>query len=290
MAIENITITDDNGDPKKVAVDTFDTDNHAQIIKMAYGAEDAAPTLVSATDPLPVDDGRHQPFAPGAGDAIAGNVSLGMDVRAGTLVYNGSTWDRARGDITNGVDVDVTRLPALPAGDNNIGNVDVVTLPGVEGKAAADAAISGNPVQIGGRASTATPTAVSADGDAVPVWLTRLGQLIAQIGAPVDRIVTGTLNRTNTTGADIIAAQGAGVKIVVTAIVVTNKHATQGTNVSVRRGTTAVQTNYAAPAGGGWALQNPAGLFVTAANEAVTGICGTSGADVDFSVFGYTTA
>lgn len=33
------------------------------------------------------------------------------------------------GDATNGLDVDVTRLPALPAGDNNIGNVDIVTVP-----------------------------------------------------------------------------------------------------------------------------------------------------------------
>lgn len=33
------------------------------------------------------------------------------------------------GDATNGLDVDVTRLPALPAGDNNIGNVDLVTVP-----------------------------------------------------------------------------------------------------------------------------------------------------------------
>lgn len=33
------------------------------------------------------------------------------------------------GDAANGLDVDVTRLPAIPAGDNNIGNVDVVTLP-----------------------------------------------------------------------------------------------------------------------------------------------------------------
>lgn len=50
------------------------------------------------------------------------------------------------GDATNGLDVDVTRLPSLPAGsanigdvdiasiaagDNNIGNVDVVTLPSI---------------------------------------------------------------------------------------------------------------------------------------------------------------
>lgn len=33
------------------------------------------------------------------------------------------------GDATNGMDVDVTRLPALPAGTNNIGDVDVLTLP-----------------------------------------------------------------------------------------------------------------------------------------------------------------
>jgi len=45
------------------------------------------------------------------------------------MLYNGTTWDRIRGDTTNGVDVDVTRLPALPAGTNNIGDVDVLTLP-----------------------------------------------------------------------------------------------------------------------------------------------------------------
>lgn len=35
------------------------------------------------------------------------------------------------GDAANGLDVDVTRLPALPAGTNNIGDVDVLTLPAV---------------------------------------------------------------------------------------------------------------------------------------------------------------
>jgi hypothetical protein len=49
-------------------------------------------------------------------------------VGAAALLYNGTTWDRQRGDITNGLDVDVTRLPALPAGGNNIGDVDVLTI------------------------------------------------------------------------------------------------------------------------------------------------------------------
>lgn len=40
------------------------------------------------------------------------------------LLYNGATWDRLRGDTTNGLDVDVTRLPALATGANTIGKVD----------------------------------------------------------------------------------------------------------------------------------------------------------------------
>lgn len=44
-------------------------------------------------------------------------------------MFNGTTWDRMRGDITNGLDVDVTRLPALVAGTANIGDVDVLTVP-----------------------------------------------------------------------------------------------------------------------------------------------------------------
>lgn len=42
-------------------------------------------------------------------------------VGAAVELFNGTTWDRARGDTTNGLDVDVTRLPALAAGSNVIG-------------------------------------------------------------------------------------------------------------------------------------------------------------------------
>ena len=39
------------------------------------------------------------------------------------------TFEDIGGDAANGLDVDVTRLPALAAGTNNIGDVDVLTLP-----------------------------------------------------------------------------------------------------------------------------------------------------------------
>lgn len=82
------------------------------------------------------------PAAAALADAAANPTT--PTVGAASLVFNGTTWDRARGDTGNGLDVDVTRLPALvagtanigdvdvasiAAGDNNIGNVDIASLP-----------------------------------------------------------------------------------------------------------------------------------------------------------------
>lgn len=77
-------------------------------------------------------------------------------------------------------------VTALPAGTNNIGDVDVLTLPNVTlaagtntnevvGDVAHDAAIAGNPLTIGGVASAAAPSDVSADQDAVRAWFLRNG-------------------------------------------------------------------------------------------------------------------
>lgn len=45
----------------------------------------------------------------------------------------------------------------------------------VQGQVASDGVAAGNPVYVGGYASTAAPTSMSADGDVVPVWLSRKG-------------------------------------------------------------------------------------------------------------------
>jgi hypothetical protein len=80
-------------------------------------------------------------------------------------------------------------------------------------------------------------------------------------GATHDRQANGTANFTNTTGADIIAAAGAGVRIAVTSILVTNAHATVSTKVTIRDGTTARIVGYALAAGGGFTLAS-ASLFL----------------------------
>jgi hypothetical protein len=67
------------------------------------------------------------PITPGSGvDVATDDTSVGqvqfVKLMDGTL----DSTQRIGGDATNGLDVDVTRLPALPAGTNNIGKVSVI--------------------------------------------------------------------------------------------------------------------------------------------------------------------
>ena len=72
---------------------------------------------------------RAMAVMPGVGADIDATLAAG-DLRIGGVeIVDASTDARAGVDAANGLDVDVTRLPALPAGTNNIGDVDVLTVP-----------------------------------------------------------------------------------------------------------------------------------------------------------------
>jgi hypothetical protein len=96
----------------------------------------------------------------------------------------------------------------------------------VEGIVASDVAISASdlPLQMGGRASTAIPTAVSGDADAVALWLNRNGaQLITQaphVGLNADpwNLVHEAAQYTSTQTSTVLVAGGASEKLVVTQI------------------------------------------------------------------------
>lgn len=55
-----------------------------------------------------------------------------------------------------------------------------------KGETAADTAIANPPLTIGGRASAATPSAVSADGDVQNIWVTRNGAVVSAGGTSID--------------------------------------------------------------------------------------------------------
>lgn len=129
------------------------------------------------------------------------------------------------GDASNGLDVDVTRLPALPAGTNNIGDVDVLTLPGIAGTVAHDSADSGNPVKIGGIARQANPTAVAAL-DRVDAMFDDIGRQVVAIGQVRDLMVHQLATITNSTSETTILTAAANTFHDLTMLVITNASAT----------------------------------------------------------------
>lgn len=101
---------------------------------------------------------------------------------------------------------------------------DIRTTLKVEGTQSTDAPVSDNPILTGGRASSAVPTAVSADGDAAPLWLSRLGAqvmtLVPHIGLNGDpwSLVHEAAQYTTTQTSTVLVTGGASEKIVVTQI------------------------------------------------------------------------
>jgi hypothetical protein len=72
------------------------------------------------------------------------------------LMWNGTTWDRVAGTAANGVDVDVTRLPALATGANTIGAVLGAQPATTTGNLTAAQATIGTPVAGGTVAAAVT--------------------------------------------------------------------------------------------------------------------------------------
>jgi hypothetical protein len=123
-----------------------------------------------------------------AAAALADNTSNPTVPAVGAfgMLWDGATWDRSPGTILGGGFV--------------------------SGPIASDSPITGtgvNPVLLGGRASTAVPTAVSADGDAVNAWLDRQGaQKTVMVDDAGDSIMDGTNNAIRV---NIVAGAAGGV-------------------------------------------------------------------------------
>lgn len=153
-------------------------------------------------------------------------------------------------DSANGLDVDVTRLPSLPAGSNAIGSITntsfavtqatagnlnaTVVVSGVvdtEGNLAHDEVDSGNPQKIGAKAIAhgTNPTAVAAS-DRTDLYANRHGILFTIGGHP--NVITRCVHITDAAGAQtdasIVGTIASGTKVAVTAIAVTVDSACTG--------------------------------------------------------------
>jgi hypothetical protein len=110
----------------------------------------------------------------------------------------------------------------IPFNETQIGGVAIVTggVPGsqgVGGPTATSSAYAANPLPGGGEGLSAEPGAVTT-GHPVSSWLDLTGKQVTIPYAPRELRVSGTASSTGTGATTIIAAQGAGVKIYVTAV------------------------------------------------------------------------
>lgn len=149
-------------------------------------------------------------------DAFASSASgKHLQVANFPYFYNGTNWDRFRGNLTDGLlvnlgtnnDVTVTGTVTANQGGTWSATVTQATASSlnaqVVGELAHDAVDSGNPIKFGGRASSTTPSAV-ASGDRVNAWFTPNGALHTN----VDNTITVDLGKSIGTGANTAVSVG----------------------------------------------------------------------------------
>lgn len=203
------------------------------IVKLAFGALDTA-TLVSSAAGLPVNvvagatNTEYTEDAAAVADPIGGvlilvrrdtpsatEVSADGDNIAAKAASTGAQYvellagvAKIGGDATNGLDVDVTRMPV----DANAAEV--------QGTVAHDAVDAQGPVKIGGRAS-GLPFAAVATDDRVDAYFDRHGRQFIRHAAQADPTNGWELDEApaaNTQATETRAAGAAGVRHVATGI------------------------------------------------------------------------
>lgn len=164
----------------------------------------------------------------------------------------------------------------------------LLTTPG--GNVAHDAADSGNPVKVGGRARSSEIAAVAND-DRTDLLTDLVGKLITLPYANPENFVSGCISSamTGTTSTSLVGAPGAGLRNYITTIIVSNGHATVGTDILIQDGSggTTLLVIPAAAVYGGAAITLPVPLRQPTANTALYAQNVTTGASTKVSAVGY---
>ncbi len=158
------------------------------------------------------------------------------------------------------------------------------------GGVAHDAADSGNPTKIGGRARSSEIAAV-ANNDRSDLLTDLVGKLIVLPYANPENFVSGAITSamTGTTSTSLIAAPASGLRNYITTIIVSNSHATIGTDIVIQDGSggTTLLTIPAAAVYGGAAITLPTPLRQPTTATAIYCANVTTGASTKVSAVGY---
>ena len=263
-------------------VDNASPDRSAEIVKsvliaQAGGTGDFVPVQATNNGNFKVAIEEYEGVPTGGGtEAGTLRVTLPSD-GTGLLSVDGSGFTQP---------ISAASLP-LPSGASTSAN-QLADGHGVAaaGDIAHDAADSGNPVKVGGVADTTEPTAV-ADGDRVNFLSDLNGKQVVMPYAVPERFVDGrTGAMTATSDVAVIAAPGAGLRLYITELAISNNHATVGTLINIKSATTLKREFYAREDGGGATFTFPTPLRL-GTNEALNAANVTTGSNTYVVASGY---
>ncbi len=185
--------------------------------------------------------------------------------------------------------------PSALSNTNNVqitgSAVTLATTSTATGPAAHDAVVSGNPILVAAEAVNAERAAVQ-NGDVARLITDLVGKHIVLPYANPEAFLSGkTAAMSLVADTVVIAAQGAGVRLYITSLIITCSHATVGTEVVIKDGATELLRVFVAAASG---TAGPQSLVVTlpvplrlTANTALNGANVTTGSNTYVAAVGY---
>lgn len=275
---DNVAITQGTG--TDIATDDIGS-VHYQVVKLGVGAANAV-------------DG-HLDFGQAA-MAASLPVALASDHSDVKVTLDGETVELGATALAALETITVATISAaIPAGDNNIGNVDIVTLPAstntieVVGDAAHDAAVAGNPLLVGLEGRSTDGTAITS-GRVVRGLATLLGKTVtypyALPGSTWSYASPAAVTDTND---DEAKAAVASTRHYISGVQVFNGHDTTATEVVIKDGSTVMWRGWAEQTGGGCSARFDPPLRGTA-NTAVNVANITNSSSTYFNLQGFSSA
>lgn len=178
--VDNVTLNSGSGGASLATDDIGGV--HHQRVKVQFGADGTA-TDVSSAAPLPVDLGANNDVTITSG-SITANAGTNLNTSALALESGGNLATLA--GAVAGAEMQVDVVAPLPAGTNNIGDVDVLSLPSTVHSADFDTGAGTDTTLAFGIAVPASGGAAVVPGDAT-------AGLKVDLGADNDVTVTGTV-------------------------------------------------------------------------------------------------
>lgn len=225
-------------------------------------------------------------------DEVAGTALTENDIAAARLNVNRAQVGVIEDGVTRARYATVSAANALKVDGSAVTQPvsGTVTASNTAGDVAHDTADSGNPVKIGAKAVSAEPAVVTAN-DRVNLLADLVGKLIVLPYSNPENFVSGAITSamTGTTSTSLLAAPAAGLRNYITNIVVSNAHATVGTDVVIQDGSggTTLYTIPAAAVYGGASVSFPVPLRQPTTATAIFVANVTTGASTKVSASGY---